>query len=240
MIKPKKNPFIGTIFRIYHRRLLKNSFHKIYLAGSGNLRKTDKLLPSILYANHTNWWDGFVGFQLSNNYMKADDYLMMDVEQMRKYRFFKYVGVFSVNRNDAREGIESINYAAELLKNTSKFLWIFPQGEMKPQDFEPITFYNGLTRIAEKLGKANLIPISLRYEFIKEQRPEVFIKIGEPEIVNGAISDTKKFTEHLRQKLVKDLLLLKHDVINQNLSGYRIIFTGKDSRNKTVDRIVDK
>lgn len=64
----------------------------------------------------------------------------------------------------------------------------FPQGEMKPQDYEPITFYNGIAHIAEKLGEINLIPVSLRYEFIKEQRPEVFIKIGEPEIVKGQLT----------------------------------------------------
>lgn len=240
MIRAQKKSIFGSIFKIYHQRLLRNSFYKIHLAGNEHLSKIDSSIPVILYANHTNWWDGFIAFQLSSNYLKADDYLMMDIEQMSKYHFFKYVGVFSVNRNDAREGIESINYAADLLKNTSRFLWIFPQGEMKPQDYEPITFYNGITRIAEKLGKVSLIPVSLRYEFIQEQRPEVFIKIGEPEIVNGAIGDTKKFTECLRQKLVKDLSLLKHNVTNQNLAGYKTIFTGKDSRNKTVDRIVDK
>jgi chlorobactene lauroyltransferase len=240
MIKTQKNKIFGKLFTLYHNRLLKKHFYKIWLHGSEHLKKINESFPNILFANHTNWWDGFIAFQLSNNYLGADDYLMMDIEQMSKYRFFKYVGVFSVNRNDAREGIESINYAADLLKNTSRFLWIFPQGEMKPQDYEPVIFYNGIAHIAEKLGKVNLIPVSLRYEFIKEQRPEVFIKIGEPEIVSSAIGDTKQFTETLKQKLVKDLSSLKNDVINQNLGEYKIIFTGKDSRNKTVDRIADK
>lgn len=240
MIKAQKNIIINKIFNRYHNKLLKKQFFTIKLAGKHQLSNINDSYPSILYANHSNWWDGFIAYQLTSNYLKADDYLMMDIEQMQKYRFFKYVGVFSVNRNDAREGVESLNYAAELLKNTTRFLWIFPQGEMKPQDYEPITFYTGITRIAEKLGKVNLVPVSLRYEFIKEQRPEVFIKIGEPETVNENIADTKQFTEYLRQKLVKDLSALKHDVLNQQLSGFKTIFTGKDSRNKTVDRIVDK
>src|SRR4030095_9229349 len=128
---------------------------------------------------------------LTAKYLGVDDYLMMDIEQMRKYRFFKYVGVFSVNRNDAREGIESVNYAAELLQNSGRYLWIFPQGEMQPQDYEPVKFFGGIARIAEKLGRVNLVPVSFRYEFIMEQRPEVFIKIGQPDFINNNITDTK-------------------------------------------------
>src|SRR5688572_14752991 len=116
---------------------------------------------------------------------------MMDIEQMRKYRFFKYVGVFSVNRDDAREGVESLNYAAELLKDTKKYLWIFPEGVMNVQDHEPLKFYSGITHLAQKTGNVNLVPVSLRYEFIMEQRPEVFIKIGTPDIVKDNITDTK-------------------------------------------------
>jgi 1-acyl-sn-glycerol-3-phosphate acyltransferase len=189
--------------------------------------------------NHTNWWDGFIAFQLTSKYLGADDYLMMDIEQMKKYRFFKYVGVFSVNRADAREGVESINYAAELLKNTKKYLWIFPQGVMQVQDFEPVKFYNGITRIAEKIENVNLVPVSARYEFIMEQRPEVFLKIGEPDVINNSKDISKNFTEYLQNKLVNELAVLKQDVINKNFGDYKIIFTGNTSRNKTVDKLYE-
>lgn len=239
MIKQQKNRIIGTIFSIYHSRLLKKHFYRIHLIGKGQLMLIDSSLPTILYANHSNWWDGFIAFELTSKYLGVDDYLMMDIEQMKKYRFFKYVGVFSVNRNDVREGVESINYAAELLKNSGKYLWLFPQGLMQVQDYEPIKFYSGVTRIAEKLGKVNLVPVSFRYEFIMEQRPEVFIKIGKPDIINNNISDTKNYTQYLQEKLVNDLSELKSDVMNQNLGDYKIIFTGKHSRNKTVDKLYE-
>lgn len=237
LIKSSKNSIINYFFTLYHKRLLKKHFFRIYLTGEENLLITDNSLPVILYANHSNWWDGFIAFQLTSRYLNADDYLMMDIEQMSKYRFFRYVGVFSVNRNDARQGVESINYAAELLRNSNRYLWIFPHGGIKPQDFEPVIFYSGVTRIAEKLGRVNLIPVSLRYEFMLEQRPEVFIKIGKPDIANNDITDAKNFTVNLQEKSAKDLKLLKSDVVNQNLKNYKIIFTGKHSRNKTIDKI---
>lgn len=239
MIKAQKNTLISAFFKLYHKLLLKRHFFRIHLCGSDNLNRIDKALPVILYANHSNWWDGFMAFQLTSNYLKADDYLMMDFEQMRKYRFFKYIGVFSVNRGDAREGVESINYTAELLKDSKKYLWIFPEGVMHAQDYEPLKFYSGLTRIAEKAGKVNLVPVSLRYEFINEQRPEVFIKIGEPDVITNNINDTKTYTEYLQNKLAGDLDLLRSDVINQNFGNYKVIFTGKHSRNKTVDKLYE-
>jgi 1-acyl-sn-glycerol-3-phosphate acyltransferase len=239
VIKAQKNKVIGKFFKIYHNRLLKKHFYRIHLAGYELLKKIDTKLPTILYMNHSNWWDGFMAFQLTSKYLGADDYLMMDIEQMKKYRFFKYVGVFSVNRTDAREGIESINYAAELLKNTKKYLWIFPQGVMQVQDFEPVKFYNGITRIAEKIENVNLVPVSARYEFIMEQRPEVFLKIGEPDVINNSKDISKNFTEYLQNKLVNELAVLKQDVINKNFGDYKIIFTGNTSRNKAVDKLYE-
>src|SRR4030095_2954164 len=237
MIPVKKNKLIGSVFSIYITRLLKKHFNSIQTSGEDNLSKLNASLPVILYANHYNWWDGFIAYLLTNKKLNADDYLMMDIEQMRKYSFFKYVGVFSVNRNDPREGMESINYAADLLKGTKKYLWIFPQGIMQPQDMRPLKFYSGITRIAEKLGEINLVPAAFRYEFVNEQRPEVFIKIGEPDTVNNNIIDTKQYTEYLQEKLTRNLDELKQYVLSSETNKFKIIFKVKSSRNKTFDKL---
>ena len=134
MISSNKNRLIGSLFAFYQKRLLRKCFCEIHICNEDNRQKIDSSLPTILYANHSNWWDGFIAYLISNKRWKVDDYLMMDIEQMKKYSFFKYVGVFSVNRADPKEAIKSINYSADLLNNSKKFLWIFPQGIMQPQD----------------------------------------------------------------------------------------------------------
>ena len=233
MIPAKKNKFIGSLFALYHRRLLKKHFFRVHLSGFENLELIDKSLPVIMFANHSNWWDGFIAYLLTNRYLKKDDYLMMDIEQMKKYQFFKYIGTFSVNRNVPAEAVRSINYAADLLRSTNKYLWIFPQGEMLPQDARPLKFYSGITKIAERTGNVNLVPVCIRYEFIMEQRPEVFISIGKPEIVNGNVS--MELTEKLRSALESQLDMLRNDVISGNTGSFKTIFHGKSSRNKTFD-----
>ncbi len=232
MIAAKKNSIIAGLFTLYHRRLLKKHFYRIHLSGRENLSALNKNVPAILAANHSNWWDGFIAYYLSNRIMKCDDYLMMDIEQLRKYSFFRYVGVFSVDRKNAAEAMRSITYAADVLKNTNRCLWIFPQGEMTPQDKRPLVFYSGITKIAERAEKVNIIPVAFRYEFLMEQRPEVFISVGKPiEITAGS----KDFASELEQIMTVQLDELKNDVTSGNVGDFEIVFTGKSSRNKSFD-----
>lgn len=235
MIKTNKNNIINLFFGIYHNRLLKKHFYRIHLSGSLHLDHIDTSLPVILYANHSNWWDGFIAYYMTNRLWKKDDYLMMDIEQMKTYSFFKYIGVFSVDRKNPKSAVESIEYAANLLKETNKYMWIFPQGTMQVQDYRPIEFYNGITKLTDKLGGVNLLPVSIRYEFLMEQRPEVFISLGKPDIITK--SPAKDLTSVLQNKLVLQLDELRDDIISGRLTDFQTVFRGKSSRNKTVDKI---
>lgn len=237
MIQAKKSGFLGMIFRIYIKRLLKKHFYRVHLAGEENLSLLDKNLPTIFYANHTNWWDGFTAFFLSNISLKMDDYLMMDIEQMKKYSMFKYVGVFSVDRANSREAINTIEYAAVLLKGTSRCMWIFPEGEMHVQDHEPVKFYPGITKLTEKIGNANLQPVAFRYEFIDEQRPEIFISIGKGDVMENNSAANKDLTNYLLGKLSGEVKQLKEKAINKQFENFKVVFRGRQSRNKSVDWI---
>jgi len=237
MIKAKKSRFWGRIFRFYIKRFLKKHFYRIHISGDENLPLLDKSLPTIFYANHINWWDGFTAYYLSNIMLKMDDYMMMDIEQMKKYSMFKYIGVFSVDRNNSRDAINTIVYSAGLLKGTNRCLWIFPEGEMHVQDHEPINFYSGITKLTEKIEKVNLQPVAFRYEFIDEQRPEIFIRLGKGDVIENKTAINKDLTDYLCEKLTDEVKQLKALVINKQLDNFNIIFRGKNSRNKSVDRI---
>jgi chlorobactene lauroyltransferase len=237
MIKSKKSRFLNKFFRFYINRIFKNHFYKIHLTGLENMDFLDKSLPTIYYANHRNWWDGFTAYFFTNMILKLDDYLMMDIDQLKKYRMFKYVGVFSVDRSNPREAVNSIDYAASLLKDPNRCLWIFPEGKIHVQDHEPITFFSGITKIAEKTGKVNLQPAAFRYEFIGEQRPEIFISLGKGDIFKSSEKPNKNYTIYLQDKLTAEVKQLKEKVVNKQFDDFKVIFKGKESRNKTVGRI---
>jgi len=236
MIKAKKNRIFENMFSFYNTRLMKKYFFRIMLSGEENFTARHAKNPSIIYANHSNWWDGLAAFYLSEKLWNIDAYVMMDIEQMQKYRFFKRIGAFSVNRNNPKEAMESVEYAVSLLQSTNRVLWIFPQGVMQPNDFRPIKFYSGISKIVQKLGEVNLLPVTLRYEFLMEQRPELFISIGKAKTFNSGV-DTKELTGTLNDKLIGELDALKNKIINSELDGFKIILQGKQSRNKTVDKV---
>jgi hypothetical protein len=107
---------------------------------------------------------------------------------------------------------------------------------MQPNDFRPITFYSGVSKIADKAGGVNLIPLAFRYEFVAEQRPEAFISLGKAKI-NKSGEDIKLLTTALNNTLVTELDLLKSKVVNLDFKGFNTILKGKSSRNKTLDNI---
>ncbi|MBN8568011.1 MAG: lysophospholipid acyltransferase family protein [Ignavibacteria bacterium] len=233
MIKARKIRLFEKIFNFYNTRLIKKFFYKIYLDNSSAFGNRNQNLPTIIFANHSNWWDGLIAFFLSNSIWNIDAYIMMDIEQLAKHNFFSRLGAFSVDKSSSFSSYKAIEYSVELLKDTQKVLWIFPQGKMLPNDTRPLIFHSGLSRIIEKTGEVNLFSLSFRYEYLMQQRPEIFLKLRPFEIKNNG--NAKQLTNVLSDELTNSLEILKSDILISSTSSYMTILSGKksiDKRNK--------
>jgi 1-acyl-sn-glycerol-3-phosphate acyltransferase len=147
---------------------------------------------------------------------------MMEEKHLRRFFLFRLLGAFSVVREKPKAALKSVNYAARLLKsNPNNTLWIFPQGEILPNDRRPLKFYNGLARIIEKVGKCSIASLSMRYEFMDEFKPRIFAKIGAPDNIDDSdCFDSKNLTRKMEARLTDNLDGLKSDIIDQNLTAY--------------------
>ena len=224
MLEAKKSKWFENIFAIYNRNLLKRRFHSLTVSGLDFLKNKNPQVPLMIYANHSSWWDGLVILEILRRYT-YENYVMMEEKQLKKLFLFRKLGAFSVVREKPREAIKSINYAANLLKvNTNRTLLIFPQGEILPNDIRPLKFYDGITKIIEKVGKCSALPIALRYEFLGNFKPEICVKINAPEIFENILHiETKVITQKLCEKLTETLDELKTDVISKNIDIYEKI-----------------
>lgn len=222
---------------MYVSRLLKRHFFSLRVSGEDLYYQRDRALPTIVYANHSNWWDGFVMLEFARRRWRIDSHLMMDIEQMRKYRFFRMLGVFSVNRDSPREAVRSIDHAVELLQGTGNLLWIFPQGELLPNDRRPIRFYRGTARIVQKLERVNLLCMALRYEFLTEQRPEIFVRFSHLQRIDGAL-DPAELTARMGEHMDREVDALRADVTRGQLDDFVPILQGTPSRNSVIDRAI--
>lgn len=223
MLVAKKSRWFEEIFAVYNRNLIKRRFHSLSVSGFENLQEKTDETPLLIYANHTSWWDGLIAFELSRK-ARLDSFLMMEEENLRRLFLFRKLGVFSVSKKP-RITIESLNYAADLLKTDSKrAVWIFPQGKIFPNDARPIRFYKGAAKIIEKVGKCLSLPVTFRYEHLGNFKPEIFVKIGKPDLIVGDKNfDVKKFTDFFSNKMTVVLNDLKTDVIIEETESYHKI-----------------
>ena len=225
MLKANKSRVFEEIFALYNRNLLRRRFQGFHIDGLRFLQVKDEESPLIVYANHSSWWDGLVAFEISR-LAGLDAFIMMEEKQLRKLFLFRLLGAFSVVRDVPREAARSIAYAVELLQEKpQRTLWIFPQGEILPNDARPLGFYRGLAKIVEKTGRCQVACLALRYEFLGGYKPEVFVKIGRPKPQDsGRVNSAKSLTDDFAEELTAILDQLKDEVISGKIADYERVF----------------
>jgi len=224
MLKAKKSNRLEKVFAIYNRNLIKRRFHSIQVSGLEILENRNKLFPLIVYANHSSWWDGLVAFQISRK-ANLDSFIIMEEKQLKKLFFFRKLGAFSVARENGRNAFRSINYAAEILTETeNRALWIFPQGEILSNEIRPLKFFNGLSHVIKKVDKCYAVPLAIKYEFLENYKPEIFIRIGAGELISGGANFfVKRKTQEFEIQLTQTLDRLKIDIQNKNFAKFEKI-----------------
>ncbi len=236
MIQAQKIKPIESFFVWINRGMFKQHFYAHHLRGQETLKEVDSALPLIFYANHSSWWDGLLAFHLSHDIFRLDTILMMEEQQLKRYLFFRWIGAFSVDRENRQELAASIEYSVSELRKR-RALWIYPQGILLPNDIRPLAFYNGIAYIARNLGTVQLIPVVHRYEFLGEQRPEIFTSIGQLQKVEAGKSfDPKALTRELEKNMTLDLNVLREDVVAQCWHTFKTTIQGDSSTNVKYDR----
>ena len=218
MITARKSAWFERVFAIYNRNLIARRFEGLRVAGLEHLRRRPREAPLLLYANHSSWWDGLVAFQVGRA-AALDQYVMMEEKQLRAYPLFRRLGAFSVVRERPREAARSIEYARHLLRGTNRALWIFPQGETRPNDYRPLKLYTGAARIIEGTGEVYAAPVGMRYEFLEEYRPDILVRIGPLEhVTTGSAFDPKRATRDFAVSLTGTLDKIRADILQSNLA----------------------
>jgi 1-acyl-sn-glycerol-3-phosphate acyltransferase len=238
VIRPSKTPAVESAMAAANRWLLRRHFHAVHAANLEAVRRLDRSRPVLLFGNHSCWWDGLVAFHLGHDLFGFDQFMPMEERQMHRYAFFRRIGAFSVDRTKPRSAAESVRFALSLFDRPNRALWIYPQGEMLPNDARPLVFLPGLVRIAERLGNAQLLPVAHRYEFMMEQRPEVFVAFGDVRDVReaGGAPDRLRLGRELQADLTVLLDRLRERIAARDLGAFTATLRGRTSTNILFDR----
>ena len=195
MIRAQHRLWADIIFQPYLTWLFKRNFHEIQLLGT--LPKIPDDLPVLLLPNHSTWWDGFFVYLLNKKIFHRTAYLMMLEKQLSKYKFFTKIGAYSIEPENRRHIIESLEYTVELLNQEMSLVSVFPQGQLLPWHTRPLGYKRGVEWILRKYRKSvTVLPLAIRTEFLGEKRPSVFFLFG---TVHSFDADTFQGMDWLEQ-----------------------------------------
>jgi 1-acyl-sn-glycerol-3-phosphate acyltransferase len=185
MIEARHARWAGGIFQPYLRRLMRKSFHAVRLLGEPPAPPCEK--PVLVIANHGTWWDGFLVFLLNEEVLRRKLYVMMLEEQLRRYPFFRRLGAFGISQGHPRSVRAALSYSAEILKDPSHCVCIFPQGSMHRVHERPLGFRRGLRTILALVGaEVSIVPVAIACEFLGDRKPEAFLLADRTCTVSGS------------------------------------------------------
>ncbi|MFI3300440.1 MAG: lysophospholipid acyltransferase family protein [Candidatus Gastranaerophilales bacterium] len=226
----RTNRFWLWVANSFFFNMLQNRFFAFRYKGAENYFEAEEGVPTILFAPHSNWWDGIVLYNITHRIFHKEIRLM--VEELNRFPLLRRGGAFSVNKKSPQSAMKALKYSVECVGDLNNILCIFPQGIIRPPHFRPFEFQTGLTFIAQnavkKYGKINLIPVSMDYCFFRDNRPEVVVEFGKViSLDNSRKIDRKEYTHFLEQRLTEVCDSQFLSISKGDLSNYRVLFKQK-------------
>lgn len=196
VIPELESKWFKALFKPYAMWLFRRRFAAVYYKGE---YRPGSLDSTVWYMNHYSWWDALTPFLLNESLHSQRLRAMMDEVQIRKHPFFRKLGAFSVNRGNARQAIQSLHYAAELLTAERMALYIFPQGAIRPEMERPILFESGLAWLYQSCPSVDFVPVATTMNTRYSDKPRLFIRSGVP--LKKSTADREQLTIDLRDSL---------------------------------------
>lgn len=163
-------------------RAMRRRFYNVLAWNSEALVAAVRESPVIVFSNHSSWWDAFVDHMIERVF-DLNHYSLVDDRTLQTQAWLKKIGALPIDLTSARGAVGGLRAAREFLEKPPvdgrrPALLIFPQGKIVPSWKHPPGFQGGLAWLARNVPKARLIPLARRYEFLKEDRPQILLNFG--------------------------------------------------------------
>jgi 1-acyl-sn-glycerol-3-phosphate acyltransferase len=218
MTPARHHRLFAAAFAGYTALLLKRRFHAVWVRGS--LPRT--LAPLLVAVQHVAWWDPIVLFHLSRSRFDGTHFTMMEEENLRRLRFFGWLGAFGLERSSRAATLSAMRYALARLAEPGARVWVFPQGRLAPADVRPLGVEAGAAWLAAR-ARVPVVPVALRYEFLDAQFPQAFVSFGPPRLVDATSPDP------VEAMLTSEADALGDAVARRDLSGFDLAVRGRGS-----------
>lgn len=191
MIKADHKKWAKKIFDLYLSTIIRKDFNEFYIVDKIPEFTNNRGL--IITPNHFSWWDGFFIYYLMNKISDRKIYIMMLENQLEKYSFFRKLGAFSIDQQNPKGIVNSLNYASSTISKAA-YLVTYPQGEIEPYEKRPLTFKDGLFKILEKTKtESDILPVTFKIHHSNLRKPDVYALFGKSESSKDVVSAPQNY-----------------------------------------------
>ncbi len=236
MIPALSHPVYTKLVRAYVRLSVRGHFNRVWLhndeMGSDDMGAVG---PTILYATHVSWWDGYLMLMLSEH-LGLEFRVMMLSRELSKYQFLRYTGAFGIDPNSAGDIRASLRYASdELLLQPARALVIFPAGEIRPFTERPLLFKPGVAQLAHSAAPVLARSVAIALEHRQSQHPEAFLRLGQARQISQGQVPMRDLLPLLQADLSQQADALATDLRLNQFENYKSIVSGVPGVNQMWD-----
>jgi len=200
MIKAEHKVWARLLFNPYINRLLRKNFSHFYLVNK--FPEVDSSKGLLITPNHFSWWDGFFIDYIMRQHTQRKLCIMMLEDQLKRYWFFKKLGAYSINPNNARSITESLQYTQEILKDPAHYVVYYPQGTIEPYDKRPVSIKPGLQRIFQNSDiDAVIVPVAFKIQYGETKLPAIFARFEKVMDRSSLENDFEHFKNVFRKNI---------------------------------------
>ena len=206
IIQARHHWWAQAFFYSYIAFIMLKDFSAFRICGEPPAISSDRAL--LAAPNHIGWWDGFFIHTLNRALWRRRFYLMMLEKQLRRYRYFRSLGVYSIDPSSPRAMRESLNYSLGLLSDPENMVVIYPESELRSQFGPPSGLKRGVEWLAHRAAvsaddvKAShaafrgdswtsaaaqstaqpftVLPVTFLVQPWDSRKPEIIARCGEP------------------------------------------------------------
>lgn len=239
----KYSPKVTRGFSIVVRRMFRKQFASVRAVkgstetlGALDSRKG----PAIIALNHSSWWDPLVCVLLGSIETPSRTHAApMDVEQLRRFRFMRKIGIFGVAPDDPRSLPRMTRHVLKRFASEPRCtLWITPQGEFRDVRDE-IALRPGAGAIAARASEERDIPVlalAIEYTFWEDKRPEVLlrlVRVPPPDLDAKATRGERieAWTSEIERTMRDNQSALAQIVMERDPRPFDIVLGGKEGAN---------
>lgn len=237
------SPKVIRGFSIVVRRMFRKHFASVRaVKGSIEILRTldRREGAAIIALNHSSWWDPLVCVLLGKRLMRSRTHAApMDIEQLRRFKFMRKIGIFGVAPDDPRSLPRMVRHVKERFASEPRCtLWITPQGEFRDVRDE-IALRPGAGAVAARACERREIPVlalAIEYTFWEDKRPEVFLRVERvappdlPEFASRA-ERIEAWTSEIERAMRENQSALAQIVMERDPRPFDIVLGGKEGAN---------